>query len=270
MSAKLLQLPKKPNDLADDLESFIYVLCVMILCYHDHTLSPTNIVGDVKEFSPAGNARNIALSKYIDDTFYTNIVSGRYHFGGQWKLAQIVLGKPGFTPTDERLKTLIFDLYGLLHEHYKAFPVDNLREKWGVVVPAAPVIDDSRVILKDLYPDVKMWLLEVGLESAQPNPIEAGLLRAAPPDNTLLRNLCTHDDIYGVFLNDTIIKAHWPVRNDKTDSQFLHLPNANGTKGTEATSSLASSSAGGAKHSLDLEEEDMMGAPRNKKLKSDT
>lgn len=269
MSAKLLQLPKKPNDLADDLESFIYVLCVMVLCYHDHTLSPTDIAGDAKEFSPAGNTRNDALSKYLDETFYSNIVSGRYHSGGKSKLAQIAIGEPGFTPTNERLKTLIFNLYKLLHEHYKAFPVDDLRAKWGVVARAEQhVIADSEVILGDRFPEVETYLKRRP-QPAQAKPIESGPSRAALPDSTPLRNICAYWDIWGVILSDDLIRTRWPERKDKTHSQFSHLPNPNGTKGTEVASSLAGSSAGGSKHSLDLEEDDMMGETKNKRLKGE-
>lgn len=273
MSAKLLQLPKKPNELADDLESFIYVLCVMVLCYHDHTLSPTTIAGNVKEFTPEANGRNAGLSKYLTDTFYSNIVSGRYHFGGDHKLFQIERGAPQFKATDERLAKLISDLYKLLHEHYKAFPVEDLREEWGVVAPAAAVLNLRGKYLEGQREAIGFNfndLAEAEQGQDQPAKPKASTPQATSPlrhGDTQFQGLNTHRRIRDIFSNVAFTRTKWPEDCDKTPSQFWRLPNADGTKGTEVASSLAGSSAGGSKHSLDVEEGDGSQAPKNKKQK---
>lgn len=258
MSAKLLQLPRKPNDLADDLESFIYVICVMFLCYHKHSISPLNLAGNAKDFSPEGNARNTPLSQHLTRTFYSNTVTGRYHYGGQLKLTQIEKGDPGFKMAHKTLHLGISKLYTLLRQHYEAYPIDDLRAQWGVPVDAEPESPVHEHTLRQRFRWPRLPAVHQTIQ-AQPKVGSSSIASLAPAirsvQGTKTVGLRTHQLILDVLLNEEILDARWPD-DDKTFPQFEKLPNTDGTEGTEVASSLAGSSTRGSKHSLDFDEGD--------------
>lgn len=268
MSAKLLQLPKKPTELADDLESFIYVLCAMILCYHAHSMSPTNVAGNSREFTPGANARNVTLAKYLDDMFYSNTISGRYHYGGDRKLSQIVQGSPTFKPEDPHLKEGITKLYKLLKQHYKALPIDDaLQARWGIPVLSAPMlaVPTPGPTPNPLGDRFDLAIVEISEPGSPPPPAfiplpalsapppetssaegwSAEASSESPPDNGAAGSLDTHADITKIFA-DKDFKGQggvWDPGYLKTYSQFVDLPNPDGSKGTGFASSLVRSSA---------------------------
>lgn len=266
MSAKLLQLPKKPNDLADDLESFIYVICVMFLCYHDHSLSPRNAAEDAKEFSAEGNTRNVRLSQFIASMFYSNIAQERYHYGGDSKLTRIKEGTPGFEMDDETLDLGICKLYALLKLHYEAFPVEDLQARWGIPKPAAfvPIVPLPVWTMQERLRQTRGDDFDPTMyQTTQIQPVRKSRSSAAsssaashPARGAKLTGLNTHKFILGIFFDIDLLSANWPERGDKTFSQFVNLPDTDGMVGTGVVSPLAGSPARHLKHSLESDEEE--------------
>ena len=83
MSATALQYPTKPSEVADDLESFIYVVLYMAARFHYHDKSPL----DVKQTSPedkkkAANAKNEKLSRFLYNFFYDDSPTSSGHYTG--------------------------------------------------------------------------------------------------------------------------------------------------------------------------------------------
>lgn len=83
MSAASLEYPRKPNDLPDDVESFMYVVLLAILRFH-----PTSLSGN-KLGVHVGMVYNIS-HKTSDD----------YCVGSGQKLRNMCTGDPGFTLVD--------------------------------------------------------------------------------------------------------------------------------------------------------------------------
>lgn len=110
MSGALLKHPLKPNELADDLESFVHVLCFMALCFQAHDLSPHG----------QSNSENLSLAQFVKSYFFETAVYDRFTIGGFRKFCDISLGHPSFVLDNHQgpLATLINELYKVLKLHY--------------------------------------------------------------------------------------------------------------------------------------------------------
>ncbi|KAJ3476562.1 hypothetical protein NLI96_g11073 [Meripilus lineatus] len=103
-----LKFPRRPYSLADDLESFLHVILYLAMRFHKSAAS--FIPGDVQQF-----IQHIYEQRTrVDDTFYT---------GGLYKLEYNRLG--GYPPSilpivSKGLASLIMNLVGICHMHYKA------------------------------------------------------------------------------------------------------------------------------------------------------
>ncbi|EKM57016.1 uncharacterized protein PHACADRAFT_254482 [Phanerochaete carnosa HHB-10118-sp] len=141
LSALTLTHPTKPPEVADDLESFIYVILMMAYRFHQHTYS-TNL-NDL-ECTPknikCANYENKPLALQINKFFYEQLccADGRY-IGGKEKLVFIENGKPPICLLNEDsvLARFLRDAYVLLREHYSAVDFEALKP-YSVKAPFSP------------------------------------------------------------------------------------------------------------------------------------
>jgi hypothetical protein len=125
MSALNLQYPTKPHEVADDIESFIYVVLYMAFRFHQHTLSPDDVtLKDAPlEDQFAVNAANDPLSRLVDAVFYEDFKTATGYFtGGKTKEKDIKLGEPPIqlVEKDNMLAAFLDVAYKLLQTHYAA------------------------------------------------------------------------------------------------------------------------------------------------------
>jgi hypothetical protein len=125
MSSLNLQYPTKPHEVADDIESFIYVVLYMAFRFHQHKLSPDDVtLKDAPlEDQFAVNAANDPLSKLVDAIFYEDFQTTTGYFtGGATKETYIKLGEPPIRLVDDNNMLAIFltVAYKALQTHYAA------------------------------------------------------------------------------------------------------------------------------------------------------
>lgn len=200
------------------------------------------------EFTPAANFRNDPLAEYINNMYYSNVRSGRYHSGGGYKLSRIEAGSPGFEPEDPHLRDGICELYKLLNRHYQAFPIDNaLRTKWGIPRRFASTLV---VPTSDLTANDTLRGLQDALDNypeKSNSSLSAPAVSAPPSDNTTAEfsGLNNYVNIRHVFSGENFKGSDglWVPTFIKTSSQFESLPNPAGP-GSGFAASLAGSSAG--------------------------
>lgn len=152
MSTLCLLYPKKPQELADDLESFIYILVRMALRFHKHEKS---LDYDSENRSPddirKANATNEELATWVSSFFdaQTECEDG-YWSGGSSKKdwlestmlpVKLVAGSDG---KETLLAGLLRSLYGLLRQHYGAINYADIerfkvkKKRNGSTVAAVP------------------------------------------------------------------------------------------------------------------------------------
>ncbi|GJE97879.1 hypothetical protein PsYK624_141010 [Phanerochaete sordida] len=134
LSALALTYPKKPQELSDDLESFVNVIVCLALRFHPHKLSLNYAPGISGDALRLANKGNTGLAQHIFNFFYQDcLCEGGYSSGGEMKLLTILArgelpvylnaGPNGPTP----LARLIEDLYALLRLHYNSIDFDDMR-----------------------------------------------------------------------------------------------------------------------------------------------
>ncbi|GJE90362.1 hypothetical protein PsYK624_064930 [Phanerochaete sordida] len=119
MSGTLLSYPKKPNELADDIESFVYVISIALLRFHVHSLS-----GD-----------RVYLAQHVTFKYETETHDGA--IAGGTKIRDMLRGDPGFDLIEKEdgpkhLSTLLTRLYQLGQNHYRNLDLEDLQRKYGV------------------------------------------------------------------------------------------------------------------------------------------
>ena len=117
MSATLVEYPRKPNELADDIESFVYVITLAILRFHRTSLEDKT------------------LSAHVSMTYHNALRTTDGHdIGSGFKLNNIRAGDPGFElpELDSSLAILLHALWKLGQEHYATLDYQDLRSRWGV------------------------------------------------------------------------------------------------------------------------------------------
>jgi hypothetical protein len=176
MSAFLLQYPKKPNEVADDQESIVYVITECLLRWHTHSLSMLRPKDDDSIPLETWNIlRGEPLRGFVASLFYEEIpLKDGYVGGGTTKLKQITDGAPSFkleipegSAWGHRLNDLFLGLYKLLKEHYDAVPASILerffvpkdaqdattRNQYFMAIDAgeqvAPPMDEEDVVVDD-------------------------------------------------------------------------------------------------------------------------
>lgn len=126
-SGHSLEYPRKPPELADDLESFIYVITFFGFRYHHHKTSLIAKNTDSVAFQKQAASDNNGFMGYITGFFYEQRRAGRgYYEGGSIKRIFIESGVPPLVlqPLDNGRRPLIARFlaggYKLLKEHYAA------------------------------------------------------------------------------------------------------------------------------------------------------
>jgi hypothetical protein len=241
MSANLLEYPRKPNELADDLESVVYVVSEGFLRFHPHNLSgPSTSALQPPASSEQSNQpppANNKLARYVATTFYeADVVGSGYVVGGQRKRAEIDAGRPGFKlsggSSNQETETQVFlrELYELLREHYAATP-QGIYERFRAPSQAnenhtlesantkmAMKVDDDQELLEAFF--------ESHATATPASQLEPG--REPEPVSVAQRKLDTHDAIMQIFLrylmDRTTRTARKHIHYQKTKDQFEGLP----------------------------------------------
>lgn len=132
MSASILLDPTRPNKVADDLESIIYVITECLLRFYPHDLSwsppkDTNPQEIANTVIRSTNLKAKPLVDYVTMTFYEcSYNDSSLAVGGRHKLQHIRAGHPGFElrkgekARELEYQHLLKKLYELLQEHYNA------------------------------------------------------------------------------------------------------------------------------------------------------
>lgn len=258
MSGILLKYPRKPNELADDIESFVYVITIALLRFHLHSLSVEDAHGIKTE-----------LAMYYTQKFDTyDEAKGGYIVGGTAKVRDMCLGDPGFTlapKNSEKLSDLLTGLYQLGKNHYSKLDFEELQRKYGVErlpdpssTPAVanegeesdydmeidfgepdpeivltPRKDSATVI--DTSTPRSVAHTTIGATSSISNPSHlpppagpslpgsAAIAESTPPTtgaSVITGDFNSHDSIISVFTG--LSKSIWI--KDKVDDQFVGLP----------------------------------------------
>jgi hypothetical protein len=255
MSAHVLQYPKKPNEVCDDLESIVYVIVEGLLRFYPHSHSPpTHVLSPPNAALYEDGDRDLAM--YVQSTFYEARVVNRYVVGGNAKLRQIKVGKPDFRldadPGDVQvdLQTCLDDLYGLLKKHYDAFQSSDYLKQFSVIhvnktakkLEQHPNVNEHENIFS------RFKLLDKKTTVGQPPPKTpqiATVLTAERPAQTVLD---THDAMVALFMaylfdpDTNKPRAHYT--HAKTNDQFKGLSRTVQVKdiGPSSGSALSSTS----------------------------
>lgn len=133
MSALSLQYPKKPIRLADDLESFVYVIVYMILRHFRHRSSPKAKLDMDEETLAVINGKNNDLATKVHFLFCASYpCEDGYRGGGEYKLDKILLNKVpvefGKGAQTKPLAILLKRLWNVLHMHYHATDFEHLKQ----------------------------------------------------------------------------------------------------------------------------------------------
>ncbi|KAI0091438.1 hypothetical protein BDY19DRAFT_626581 [Irpex rosettiformis] len=242
MSAISLQYPLKPNDLADDLESFIHVVTYLgfRFHYHNYTKIPFGKPLSLPELA-LQNGTNERLTEHLHNHYYQKWeCKGGVYSGGEHKKSSNSSGTPPLIFDSRRVSptliTLVNELYRLLEVHYSAIDFPAL-DKY-----ASSAIDDEA--------DSKLpeTVQIIPRELSQPRKrLPALPLRPKPApaqDLSAPKVLNNHGYILQVF-EDAVNGIGGTCLLDATQDQFYCLPQ----RTCQAPSGLAGS--GSSRTSLD-------------------
>lgn len=225
MSACLLRFPRKPNELSDDLESFVHVATIMGLRFHLH------------DKSPADEAKaNPKLVLHVDATYFEEDATKEgYSIGGGMKFDQFCNGSPGvkFDYDNLPLPTLITELYALFRPYYKTLDINEYQAKYGTVTRIRKAIPGGTT-LESIRRETLVPMTSSNSFSATPTSL------SPPKESPHYFKDIRHQDLVAVFQR-LYTARDWPTPQEKTVDQFRHLKFQNDT--------LFSS-----KHSLDVSE----------------
>lgn len=133
MSAHLLRYAKKPNEVADDVESIVYVFMENILRWHPHMFSVQSTGDQDLSKLEAINNGNECFCEYVTRFFFQDFSLGGGHVGeGEDKLRHINAGRPDFDIISTRLQDLLLEMYSLLKRHYAAVKASGVLQKYFV------------------------------------------------------------------------------------------------------------------------------------------
>ncbi|EKM57668.1 uncharacterized protein PHACADRAFT_115930 [Phanerochaete carnosa HHB-10118-sp] len=122
-SALALRYPFKPAEVADDIESFVYILLFMAMSFHFHEFSSLAPVGSSLEQQRAANARNESLAFRFYEVFHEAERSQGIYVGGFVKEMAIqairVPIKLDQLNGPSSLERVLQKAYKLLNRHYR-------------------------------------------------------------------------------------------------------------------------------------------------------
>ena len=238
MSALSLQYPLKPNQLADDLESFVHVITYHCLRFHRHSMT----VHVTKKMEPADlmskNKENSKLAIHLLNYYHFNEQLGQFRIGGDHKLDSIKQANPPFkgdsNPTilSPTLVRFVNDLYKLLKEHYSTVDYGSLSPY------RPPSIDWDQGSSQQSTPLILTGINPRGIlnrmkdSESRSDESESGSVSQAAPVTAVtkgsapVRDLCSHEHIRELFSNvaTEVLDSADNVQSDATQDQFLGLP----------------------------------------------
>lgn len=250
MSLALLQFPRKPNELADDLESFIYVLCFMTLRFLEHNLSGPN------DLDPS----NLTLAQFLKNFFFEAQIHSTVWIGGHFKSSHVIVKMtPGFTLLNRasRVAYIIDNFWTLLSGHCRALDWRRMEREWSSTPPGSPVMlaasepptfDLAALSIEDPFSD-----------QANPQPPAAAFagqalssMEALSQASVITLPLSDHYAMKQVFKAALYIP---PSAHDKTPDQFSDLPDPDALPGVKliCKDTMASSSREVSRSSFSLE-----------------
>ncbi|GJE86555.1 hypothetical protein PsYK624_026350 [Phanerochaete sordida] len=129
MSVVALQHPTKPAEVADDLESFIYVILRLAFRFHQHRGSPLVPACATQAEQEEANRNNRYLSGHIDYIFWEEVtLRNGVVTGGDRKHMHILLAEPPITLTKNTpIAIFLNEAYSALREHYQAIDFTKLQ-----------------------------------------------------------------------------------------------------------------------------------------------
>ncbi|KAI0090919.1 hypothetical protein BDY19DRAFT_664088 [Irpex rosettiformis] len=238
MSAISLQYPLKPNELADDLESFIHVVTYLSLQWHHH--DQTSLERG-KSYSldtlAEANTMNHDLAEHIHEQYEkSKLGPDGLYIGGVHKLKDNKLGNPPIKLEPRYASSyhidLVNNLYQLLKAHYATidFEALALRYSSSQITELATVNEggpkaQGKGIIPAPIPDIDLELVTSNTTSKAPFVVPKQLQMQPPPTNELAqRTLDTHDAIIRVFYDALVdFKSRSSLPFDTTQDQFHGL-----------------------------------------------
>ncbi|EKM57029.1 uncharacterized protein PHACADRAFT_142121 [Phanerochaete carnosa HHB-10118-sp] len=160
-SALSLMYPTKPAEVADDLESFIYIILLMAMRFHRHELASDASLDSTVEEQRLANSKNEPLAARFYDIFYEEIrCKNGYSKGGQTKHLYVKFGKPPIKLEEAEEGPTLLERFlrmgwTLLRRHYKHVNFDDLAPYAVAPKPtrlskdAQPAEDTQKRNLKD-------------------------------------------------------------------------------------------------------------------------
>ena len=131
LSSLTLQYPRKPPEVADDLESFIWVILMMAYRFHKHSFSlPLGDIEPTRKNLIDINSQNKELADQIHLVFYQQQRCGNgSYIGGANKLNFINTGVPPIRLKNKNsvLARFLRKAFELLHKHYSAVDFQALE-----------------------------------------------------------------------------------------------------------------------------------------------
>ena len=215
MSVNLLKYPTKPNEVADDLESVVYIVKEALLRFHPHDLSYETL-------------DKYGLAFYVSQVFYEmQAVSDRYVIGGWTKHIHILAGRPGFqlppdpiTGKESEMQLFLTELYKLLRTHYAAIPPEQLAP-FSVTIPKP----FGRVASNPSDPG-KLGKIRAKFNRVPLSQSSLPSLRAKHDEPELIKNpirvLDTHNQIITLF-EEFLSLSPQAFIHEKTKDQFIGL-----------------------------------------------
>ncbi|KAA1470066.1 hypothetical protein DENSPDRAFT_870709 [Dentipellis sp. KUC8613] len=212
MSAALLRFPLKPNQLFDDLESFVHVATIMGLRFHMHDRSAKARRKDGQVVIDGARAgMNQSLANYLRTTYTSSArIEGGFYVGGTRKWLALIEGTPEvvFDQPQHPLPKFIKDLYETFQPFYQSIDKEEYMIKYypKTTKNEDDVAAETMIVVDDF---------EVGEPIPKPVPEK-------PPSQYSLNDM-EHAHFNRVWLSLREGRV-WP-EDDKTLDQFEGLGN---------------------------------------------
>lgn len=197
----MLQYPRKPITLSDDLESFVYILVHCAARFHKHDIHES-FMADVAMTPRALAEHNLSnggeLAQIVNHFFFAEAAKGDHIVGGKYKLDCIVKGAPPFELTSPEslpspLQSLLSELYTLLHEHYAALDAAGLKQYASKDPIASETLQKNPIVM--LHMDtIETRIPAKGPRKAPPPAASSGLVPWKGSHRPRLL-LCDHDEM---------------------------------------------------------------------------
>ncbi|KAA1477817.1 hypothetical protein DENSPDRAFT_624357 [Dentipellis sp. KUC8613] len=225
MSSSLLQFPKKPNQLSDDLESFVYVLAIMDFRFHLHDLSATTVDTDGNTIiNTKYMHRNADLALHLHTTYLKTFTThDGYSIGGKEKFRNFCTGTPDVTFRDKTrpLARIIAEFYQIFRPFYQVLDVGEYRALYGPHPHTLPLTEaplSRRELMMAVFQNPGLDDLDPPQLPPPPPRPSPSLPKSRPFD---LRDM-THEHLMPAWRMLSSI-TEWPPSSEKTVDQFKGL-----------------------------------------------